>query len=453
MKPYPIPRTWLAAFFFGAALVFAPHVDAIQAMQTFTVNSTQDLIDDNTSDSVCHTAANTCTLRAAIMQANRSPGEGATIHLPAGTYTLTRLPASGDGDDTGDLNLTTPILDDPPITIVGASAATTIIDAGHIDRIFHVGLSRTAAINGITLRNGLAVNLNAEGGGIWNQGKLTLDHIVVSGNHADYGGGILNFGTLTMQNSIVASNVSATSGGGLYNQAYGGGVGRVTMTASTVASNTANYGGGLINYGDINIVNSTIAGNEAVDDGGGIYDQGSSANLYNSTIAYNDADQFRNGTGLGGGVYIAGSSNHVNQAMTLLAGNTMGNTPIYDDCDGNGYLLEFGSNILGTDANSLSGCTITNAPGGASANLNSLAFLGGLANNGGPTPTIALLSGNNAIDQWNPPSPWTCIDQNENALATDQRGFARTVGGACDIGAFEYGAVNPNDTIFKNGFE
>ena len=448
MKTCPTPRTWLAAFFFDAALVFAPHVYAIQAMQTFTVNSTQDLIDDNTSDSVCHTAANTCTLRAAIMQANRSPGEGATIQLPAGTYTLTRLPASGDGDDTGDLNLTTPTLDDPPITIVGAGAATTIIDAGHIDRIFHVGLSRTARLRGITLRNGLAVNLNAEGGGIWNQGNLTLDHAVVSGNHADYGGGILNFGTLTMQDSTLASNVGAVSGGGLYNQAYGGGAGRVTMTASTIASNTAKYGGGLINYGDIDTVNSTIAGNEAVDDGGGIYNQGSSANIYNTTIAYNDADQDRDGIGLGGGVYIVGAGTHRNQFMSLVAGNTMGNTPIYDDCDGDGYLVEYGLNILGTDADSLSGCTSTIATGHW-AYLNPLALLGGLNNNGGSTPTIALLSGNNAIDQGHPLSPYTCIDQNHNALDNDQRGYART-DSACDIGAFEYGAV---DTIFKNGFE
>ncbi|MEO7326683.1 MAG: choice-of-anchor Q domain-containing protein [Dokdonella sp.] len=432
-----------------AALLFAPHGNAIQAMQTFTVNSTQDLIDDNTSDNVCHTAANTCTLRAAVMQANRSPGEGATINLPPGTYVLTRTPANADGEDTGDLNLTTPTLNDPPITIVGAGATATIIDAGHVDRVFDVGLSRTAKISGVTLRNGVAANLNAEGGGIWNQGTLTLDHIVVSGNHADYGGGIFNFGTLSMQNSIIASNVGTASGGGLYNQAFGGGAGSVTIIASTVASNTAKSGGGLINYGAVNIVNSTIAGNEAVDDGGGIYDQGSSANIYNSTIAYNDADQDRDGVGLGGGVYISGSGTHLDQIMSLLAGNTMGNTPLYDDCDGNGYLVEYGLNILGTDADSLSGCIITNAPGGDSAELNSLSFLGGLADNGGPTPTIALLSGNNAIDQGNPMSPYLCVDQGGNGLPYDQRGFART-DGACDIGAFEYGAV---DRIFKNGFE
>ncbi|MEO7064662.1 MAG: hypothetical protein ABI082_12935, partial [Dokdonella sp.] len=69
-----------------ALLLFAPEVFAVQ---TFTVNSTLDQVDDDTTDNVCHTAANTCTLRAAVMQANRAPTAGATIMLPAGVYTLT----------------------------------------------------------------------------------------------------------------------------------------------------------------------------------------------------------------------------------------------------------------------------------------------------------------------------------------------------------------------------
>lgn len=43
---------------------------------TFTVDSTLDQPDTLTIPGTCHTAANTCTLRAAIMQANRSSGIG-----------------------------------------------------------------------------------------------------------------------------------------------------------------------------------------------------------------------------------------------------------------------------------------------------------------------------------------------------------------------------------------
>jgi hypothetical protein len=57
--------------------------------------------------------------------------------------------------------------------------------------------------------------------------------------------------------------------------------------------------------------------------------------------------------------------------------------------------------------------------------------LGLLADNGGPTLTMALLPGSPAIDAGN-----TFL-----APATDQRGFSRPAGLAADIGAFEYGSV------------
>jgi len=66
--------------------------------------------------------------------------------------------------------------------------------------------------------------------------------------------------------------------------------------------------------------------------------------------------------------------------------------------------------------------------------------LGPLQNNGGSSPTHALLPGSVAIDAGN------------NALCplTDQRGWLRT-DGACDIGAFERDAVDP--IVFTDGFE
>ncbi|MEP6511406.1 MAG: hypothetical protein ABJB02_07420, partial [Dokdonella sp.] len=135
------PMAAMRGVLIGAAMLFAPHVLAVQ---TFTVNSTLDGIDDDTSDGVCHTAANTCTLRAAVMQANRSSGAGATIMLPAGTFILTRPAANGDGEDNGDLNLTAPPSGsgNAVIAIIGAGVARTIIDANQIDRVFHIEPSR-----------------------------------------------------------------------------------------------------------------------------------------------------------------------------------------------------------------------------------------------------------------------------------------------------------------------
>jgi hypothetical protein len=71
--------------------------------------------------------------------------------------------------------------------------------------------------------------------------------------------------------------------------------------------------------------------------------------------------------------------------------------------------------------------------------------LGGLQNNGGPTQTIALLAGSNAID--GTIAGVGCRDSQSAAIAVDQRGFARGADSACDVGAYEY-----ND-IFANGFE
>ena len=447
MKHYFSPTAIAYGTCFATAVMLAPQAFAIQ---TFTVNSTLDQVDDNISDGVCHTAANTCTLRAAVMQANRTPTGGATIILPAGVYTLTRPPVNDDGDDSGDLNMTTPVNGSGVISLVGAGASTTIIDANRIDRILHVGVSRTASVSGVTLRNGQVGGL--PGGGIRNKGALTIDHVIVTGNHGGDGGGIYSSGTLTVQDSSLIFNVSTIYGGGLYNDDTG--VGIVNMTGSTVAFNTARSGGGLTSFGDITVVNSTIAGNEAIENGGGIGIYfSSSANIYNSTIAYNDADQDRDGVGLGGGVYIAGSTTDLNLRNSLLAGNTMGNTPIYDDCDGAGSLVSYGRNVLGTDASTLSGCNITVASGSYWDNLNSLNFLGGLASNGGPTPTIALLNGNNAIDAGDPAFGFACLDGNSAPITADQRGFTRPAGYFCDIGAFEYSAVNPVDEIFNNGFE
>src|ERR1700712_1503845 len=105
------------------------------AAQTFMVDSTDDLVDDDVGDNVCHTSANTCTLRAAVMQANRAAKAGAIIELPAGTYTLSLPPADPLGDDNGDLNFSSQTA---PVSLIGAGADVTTIDAAGIDRVIAV---------------------------------------------------------------------------------------------------------------------------------------------------------------------------------------------------------------------------------------------------------------------------------------------------------------------------
>jgi hypothetical protein len=416
------------------ALAFAP---AVLATPTFTVDSTLDQIDDDTSDGVCHTAANTCTLRAATMQANKITGVGVTIVVPSGTYILTRPISGADGDDNGDLNLTTPIAGSSPvINIVGAGAASTIIDANQIDHVLSVGRSRTATISGVTIRNGYSVGAYA--GGISNLGKLTITDSVIESNQTSgfnaAGGGIYSNGTLTVLRSTIRSN-SAYLGGGIYQN------GIATIRESSIYGNNAGFGGGIeANHpSQLIIVNSTISQNYANNDGGGIDSDGNTF-LYNTSVIGNDADHAGMTGGTGGGVYAASVSRFL-VVNTLIAGNTINNAPISDDC--NGTLEGYGWNLLGD----LSGCTFT-GNGDASRGLVSLNSIGPLQDNGGPTLTYALLPGSEAIDSTYPQG---CIDETGATLSTDQRGAPRVEGLRCDVGAFEYGAMV--DRIFKNGFE
>jgi hypothetical protein len=133
--------------------------------------------------------------------------------------------------------------------------------------------------------------------------------------------------------------------------------------------------------------------------GAGIYNQ-SSLDLVNCTISTNR---------VGGGVINA--SNSVRLLNTLLAANIPANC--------SGVITDAGHN-LSSDGS----CTFT----GAGSMNNVDPKLGSLADNGGPTLTMALLPGSPAID----------AGSAVGAPATDQRGVARPQGPGVDIGAFEF---------------
>jgi CSLREA domain-containing protein len=129
------------------------------ATVTFQVNSIADEVDDNTADTICHTVSGACTLRAATMQANQTIGDDVVINVPAGTYLLTLaspLPAQ-ESDDTGDLKILASALAIGSVSIIGAGATNTIIDAGMSSRIVRVNSGRTARLSQLTLRNGKTV--------------------------------------------------------------------------------------------------------------------------------------------------------------------------------------------------------------------------------------------------------------------------------------------------------
>ncbi len=274
-------------------------------------------------------------------------------------------------------------------------------------RIFTINGGRTVSIGGLTIRNGLVPN---GGGGIYNEGTADIQGCDIEGNTSNSGGGgIANIGTMTINASTVANNVSFNFG-------------------------NISGGGGIFNFGDLRITNSTISGNRIDPNGhgfgygGGIFNDGSGPLvLTNSTVTGNTATHAGNDFSFdqpgGGGIYQRLFPDQtVTITNSIVAGNTCPNAP-----DISGPIVSGDYNLIGNT----SSAAIT---GVSSHNLTNVeARLAPLANNGGPTPTHALLHNSPAIDNGN----------DQNAPMFDQRGLQRIADSnndgseIIDIGAFE----------------
>ena len=104
----------------GLGLSIAVCAPAVASAATFTVSSTSDRVDTVPGNGTCRTSAGTCTLRAAVQEANALAGAD-TIVLRSATYPLTLAPGLVDGAQHGDLDVT------GPLTLAGAGATATIV--------------------------------------------------------------------------------------------------------------------------------------------------------------------------------------------------------------------------------------------------------------------------------------------------------------------------------------
>ncbi len=130
------------------------------------------------------------------------------------------------------------------------------------------------------------------------------------------GGGILNQGMLTLDHAAVNACEATGQGGGIYNSAGSS----LTLDGSTISYNRSDAsGGGIANHGDLVAVVSTISTNTAAGQGGGIHQgMASAANLTNVTV-------YRNSAALGGAVDP--------QLGTMTAVNTiLASSPTGGDC-------------------------------------------------------------------------------------------------------------------------
>jgi hypothetical protein len=287
----------------------------------------------------------------------------------------------------------------------------------------------------VTIQGGeIYRNTARTGGGIYAfaNSSLTLSGSALRGNSADFGGGLTNRGTATLTGVTFRGNTAGAAGGGLFN------VGTATLTGVTLSGNWARYdGGGVFNSSEATLWawNSTIDGNSTPEDGGGISNYGTT-NLYNVTVSHNVADSDNDGLGVGGGVYNKTGATF-NTRNTLLAVNYQGIRaifPLLHDCSG--VIWSAHSRFTSMPV----GCSIV----GPSSFFTDPNGIGPLADNGGPTLTVALLPGSHAIDAADP--VLGCVNFN-GLLATDQRGAPRIAGARCDVGAYEFGSLLPRNFL------
>lgn len=455
-----------------------------------------------------------CSLRGAILHANAMGGSD-TIYLTEGTYQLSISGLGEDVASTGDLDITEALTINgagSSLTIIDGGALDRVFE---VMPGVNLSLTGVTVQNGSGLPAGGIYNRgilalddvfvsNNIGDGIMNELDLTVENSKVDNNT---GYGIESFIPSTPPNPMVHifnSTISENSLSGIYTinttlildegivqGNLDGGIfamGSVTIVDSTISANSStSIGGGIaiINgYSDV-IAGSTISGNTATGDGGGMYfwgltmgenhlalenvtlsgnqadghggglvvasGAGSEVALYNVTITDNTADLNHNDDGDGGGIYNNNGARVLMQ-NSILAANVDATTSGSNVPDCSGALDSGDYNLIGAvdGTCTITGATIGNQVGTILSPLDPM--IGGLAENGGPTDTHALLTSSPAIDAGNPAG---CTALGGTPLLEDQRGWPRPIDGdfdstaTCDIGAFE--SVRPGNLQASDG--
>ncbi len=234
------------------------------------------------------------------------------------------------------------------IIILGKNPNLLTISDDSASRVFDITSGATATINGLTITN--SYNAVGGGGGISNEGILTLNNSIITGNtvtnnatdiiygsNFGEGGGIYNSGNLIVNHSTISNNLATVvpgedldfggdsgEGGGIYNTGSLI-VNYSTINNSTVTGDDGGAGGGIYSTGSTIVNHSTISNNSA-SGGGGIYDLGGSLTVNHSTIGDNSG-------GDGGGICLVQLSS--SNSFTVNYSNIIGNTA--SDGDGGGF--------------------------------------------------------------------------------------------------------------------
>ena len=366
---------------------------------TVTISVREPLLVTKTADTNDGVCDSDCSLREAIAAA-----------FPHETILFSSL---FDTPQTINLNLSLSV-NDRNIRGKGANV-TTLRTSGHR----HFLISGDVTLSGLALMSAEYPGSVGFGGiKVETAGSLTLLSSAVVGNAADdgAGGGISSAGALHIDGSIIAENLA-----------------------------NGYVGGGIYCVGQLTVINSTISGNESDDNGGGIYASSDSL-IVNSTVAGNRCGAFWSASG--GGIAVQG---HMVLRNTIVAGNInlqmsewSGLSPTVDDVAPFDGAAQSIYNLIG-DAATAGGIThgvngnIVGNNGSGTIDISTV-LDPNLRNNGGRTPTHALVVGSLALNAGG---------SFAGLPATDQRGLARIYGDAPDIGAYEVNSTFPSSAINK----
>jgi hypothetical protein len=345
-----------------------------------------------------------CTLREALIKANRHDGGDKLVLEGGETYTLKREGIGEDSARRGDLDV------NGSLKIVSSDGRLATVDGDDIDRVFQTGTDGPvkATFKRIHVTGGNGEFGGSFGGGIsGGEGKLKILNSRVSDNLSGLGAGVQAAERTVIDRSTISGNgrIEVGEGGGLTIL----GDAEATVRDSTINGNRSVFGGGIeveVGGASLTLINSTVTKNRAEIDGAGIQAfEAGEIEVMSSTIARNSAGQD------GGGLH-RDSADLFTVRNSIIALNSAGGSG--PDCEGGFGAIE--RNLL-TD---LSGCGGFSMPSAIVANPR----LRQLADNGGPTETIALKDNSPAINKGGASSP-----------PRDQRGVDR--GNNPDIGSFE----------------
>jgi predicted outer membrane repeat protein len=354
---------------------------------TFTQNSAGDTggaINGNGGLATISVTSSKFTYNTATNQGGAIAGNGESLIIKDSTFDH-NTSVTNDGG----------AIDDAIVTATNSSFTnnTAKSDGGAINSEDNDILLTACTFSGNTATNG-------EGGGFTDGGADSVVSVInctISGNTAGgNGGGFAAEGvTLTMTGSTVSGNRSGSDGGGAY-----------IITSGT---NTVAYPGAPVAPGSL-IANCTFANNGSATDGGGIDFEGEGdLTIINVTIAFNSSFN-------GGGIAQTDGDGTIHIGNTIVANNNAPNGP--DAYNTQAPFDDLGHNLV-TEPDGL----FTDP--GSNDIFNQDPLLKPLANNGGPTKTLALSKHSPAIN----------AGDDSLAPATDQRGVKRH--GQSDIGAYE----------------